>query len=130
MRELFDFYCYGGIYRGIEIHEMPERSLDRAQVTTTALDRGEVRVKVLFHGVADGEKVELSYRFDDESEKVVSLEVSGGCAEFAAVLADKSVWSCESPNLHTLTIKIAGDEIVERFGLRTVKAEKGKILLK
>lgn len=129
VRELFDFYCYGGIYRSIELHEMPEISLDRAQVTTVDLDRGEVKVKVLFNGVADNEKVKIVYHFDDEPAKELTLAVSSGCAGFSDVLADKSVWSCENPALHTLTIKIDGDEIIERFGLRTVKAEKGKILL-
>ncbi len=129
VRVLYDFYCFGGIYRPVELHELPSKSLDRAQITTTCLDKGEVSVKVFFRGVGDGEKVSLAYHFDNENDCELSLEVKDGCAFFTACPADKSVWSCESPALHTLTLNLGGDVLVERFGLRTVSTAGGKILL-
>ncbi len=129
VRELYDFYCYGGIYRTIELHEMPDFALDRAQVTTTDLAKGQVAVKLFVKGAADGEKLQLVCRFDDEKEKTLDVAVANGAVAFAAELADKSAWSCEKPALHTLEISCRGDELVERFGLRIVKAEKGKIFL-
>ncbi|MCQ2353137.1 MAG: hypothetical protein MJ033_06635 [Victivallaceae bacterium] len=129
VRELYDFYCYGGIYRTIELHELPENSLDRAQVTTTDPAAGKVAVKLLVKGFADGETIHLTYHFDDDAEQSLDLAVSGGKVEFDAQLADKTIWSCENPALHTLEISCGGDTLVERFGLRVVKAEKGKIFL-
>ncbi len=129
VRELFDFYCYGGIYRTVELHELPEIFLDRAQVSVTDLAKGEVRVKLLCRGVGEGEKIRISYCFDTEAPREIELTVSDGAAEFSGVLQDKRPWSCDAPQLHTVTIKLGSDELVERFGLRVVKAEKGRILL-
>ena len=125
----FDFYCYGGIFRPLELHELPPLALDRAQVRVTDLEAGEVRVTVFFHGENPPDTVALECRFDAEAPTVRTLELRDGRAEFTAVLADKRRWDCDHPVLHTLRISANGETLVERFGLRTVAARAGKILL-
>ncbi len=128
LSQFYDYYCHGGIFRSIEIHELPSWSLDRAQVTTLDLD-GHVKVKVQLTGNSP-ENAELSYRFDSEPAKSLTLPVQGGTVEFEAQLANPALWSVSSTNLHTLELTLPnGDRIVERFGLRIVEAKAGKILL-
>ena len=125
----FDFYCHGGIFRPLELHELPALSLDRAQVRVTDLDAGKVRVEVTFRGDAVPDRVKVRIAFDDEPARARTLTVAGGRGEFTAVLRDKRRWDCEHPVLHTLKVALDGETLVERFGLRTVAAEHGKILL-
>ena len=129
MSPFFDFYCHGGIFRTVVLHELPPVALDRAQVRVTDLAAGEVRVEVSVSGRELPSEAEIVTAFDDEAPVVRRLAFREGRGEFTAALADKRVWNCETPVLHELRVTLGGETLVERFGLRTVKAEKGKILL-
>ena len=58
-----------------------------------------------------------------------SKEIECRTTEFSAIVPNATAWSVESPNLHLITVDSGSDSITVRFGLRQVKAEKGKILL-
>ncbi len=124
----YDFYCYGGIYRSVELQELPAGRVERAEITTLDLKKGEVGIKLLLAGTAvKASSCEVS--FDGGAPFEVKLKAKGGVAEFKAIVPNPAPWSTATPNLHTARISVSGDETVERFGLRTVKAEKGGIYL-
>jgi beta-glucuronidase len=127
--EFFDFYAYGGFYRGIEFHELPQTYINRVQITTIQLEPAIVNVKAFIGGsFSDKENFEVS--FDGKSlEMQKDVTVSYGVAEFELELGDVGIWSSEQPVLHELTLTVRNDSITERFGVRTVEAKDGKILV-
>ncbi len=125
-----DFYGFGGIYRSVKIEQLPELFLDRVKVETVDLASGRVRLKpVLGCTGAEPETLAFRVRFDEGAWRTVTAPVTDGVAEFEAEVPDFRIWSPASPALHTVTVAIDGDSIVERFGIRTVSTRGQQILL-
>ncbi len=123
----YDFYAFGGFYRGIELHQLPSGTiLDRVQVRTLSHETGRVALRFLFSG-ACAEKRTVRFRFDTDSD-YRTAEIAHGETLECTVPAFR-LWSCEKPELHTLEVRTQDDVIVERFGIRTVQAGKRQILL-
>ncbi|MDA3798827.1 MAG: beta-galactosidase [Kiritimatiellae bacterium] len=125
--EFFDFYAYGGFYRGIEFHELPASYINRVQISTVQLKPAVVNVKVI-----QGCDCQPDDCFDVSLngslvERVDGVDLVEGVAEFRVELGDIDCWSPESPALHELTISSDHDSITERFGLRTVSAKGNKV---
>lgn len=126
----FDFYAYGGIYRSVELQQIPESLfLDRVQIRTVDLETGTVKLRILLGGDGIPKKLDFKAAFDGGEDLLLQADVFHGAAETVLRVPDCKVWSPESPHLHLLRVSIPGDSIVERFGIRTVKAEKQEILL-
>ena len=123
----YDYYGHGGIYRSVELHELAPCSFDRVEVRTLSLD-GRVGVKLLLSGNVP-EKLDFTCSFDDVAPQSMTAAVNDGALEFEARIANPALWSPESPRLHTVRLEADGEAIVERFGLRTIRAEKGRLLL-
>lgn len=126
----YDFYAFGGFYRSVSLHLLPEAfRIDRVQVRTLDCRTGKVNLRFLFKGdVPDALTARI--RFDTQSAfETVSLTVRNGAASLDAAVPDFRLWSTETPNLHSLEVKAAGDHIVESFGIREIRAEKNQILL-
>ena len=124
----YDFYGFGGIYRSVSLEVLPETDrLERVQVTTLDLNTGKVALKILTNST----KSELPCRitFDHGKEKALTLPCENGVAEWITNVPDFRIWSPEDPALHTVTVALEDDSIVERFGLRTIEAQNGKIIL-
>ncbi len=124
--QYYDFYAFGGFYRGITLHQLAETALDRVQVQTLSLAEGKVALKFLFSGDTT-QKQKVAFRFDTE-ESFHDLEVShGDCVE--CMVPNFRIWTLEKPALHTLEVRCGKDCMVERFGIRTIAAGKKEILL-
>ena len=125
----YDFYAFGGICRHADVMDLPEGAIRRAAVATLSLD-GSVRVDVTFEDPApsDGE-VSLAVAFDGGQPRACKARVAGGRASLRLKVPNPTPWSPESPALHTVTVATSGDAVTERFGLRTVEARDGRILL-
>lgn len=124
----YDFYGFGGIYRSVSLEVLPETDfLERVQITTLDLNTGKVALKIL----TNSRKNELSFRitFDHGKEEVITLPCNDGVAEWITDVPDFRIWSPEDPALHTVTVALESDSIVERFGLRTIEARDRKIFL-
>jgi beta-glucuronidase len=124
----FDFYGYGGIYRSIELQELPDCYLERIHITTLDISRGLVNIKIGIGGNIPP-KLEFSLNFDHSKsvsfkKKVIDKEVS-----MDIEVPDFKVWSLDNPNLHTLTVSIENDTIIERFGIRSVSIVNRQIML-
>ena len=124
----YDFYAYGGILRGLTVHAIPEMAIERCVVIPLDLE-GHVRMTLRFdRAVPDGD-LDISYAFDEGEVVEMSIPVQGGEAVLEAVVPDPKPWTPETPNLHIVTVRTATCSVTERFGIRTVKAEKGRILV-
>lgn len=126
MEQFFDFYGYGGIYRHVAWHELPGGPvLDRAEVLTDHVARGAVTVRVRWrHPVPSKASFELQID-DGPWTQVTDCSLESGVGTVKATVADPSPWSPDSPVLHTCRVRCGEDEIVERFGLRTVCVQDG-----
>ena len=122
----FDFYAYGGIFRNVELQLLPVGELiDWVGVDTLDYKTGKVNVTVKSSGCQN-----ISIDIDGELQyEFKNVDFSKGQSEFELSLKDFSVWSPESPCLHTLTVDNGVDSVTVRIGIRQVWTEKGKIIL-
>jgi beta-glucuronidase len=127
----YDFYAYGGIFRSVAWHELPEVYLDRAQVTTLDPVSGRVRVRVRLAGLSNTATIpEVEVRVDGGDVKTLrDVPCENGSFSFEGSIKNPQPWSPETPELHTIAVSYNGDTIVERFGLRTVEVKGRDILL-
>ena len=124
-----DFYVFGGIYRSVSLQSLPDARVERVVVTTLDLATGRVRLTIKLGGRI-GKEVRVGIGFDKAEPKAHVLSVADGQAVVECEVPDFKLWSPESPNLHVVTVMLdSGDAIIERFGIRTVAARSGQILL-
>ena len=127
-RPNYDFYAYGGIYRSVSIESLPSKRIEGLRVTPLDHAEGKVRVRLRTAGVPDG-KLSVKTAFDAGAEKSREVAVASGVAEWECVVPNAKVWSPESPNLHTMSVALGGDKVVDRFGVRTITTKGRTILL-
>ena len=125
----FDFYLYGGVYRGVWLRELVGPSLDAALVTT--LDRATGRVRVDLRAVAPPPPdTPLTAAFDDaEPAPVVEVAWCEHTAALELTVPNRRIWSPDDPQLHTLTLRLGDDRFAVRFGLRDVRVDGRRLLL-
>lgn len=126
--QYYDFYGYGGIYRSIELWELPECAIDRVKVQTIDHNTGSVKLTLKLTGKT-AKTVDFTVRFDEGEIKSYSLPVKEMQANLELSVPDFKQWSPENPNLHTVTVAIDNDDITERFGIRTVSVKNGNIAI-
>ncbi len=124
----YDFYGYGGIYRSVELHQLPACSIDRVKVIPLDIKQGTVRVEIKLDGNIPAE---CSYRlgFDGIAGQHSTAVPVNKCIVLEVKVPRFKVWSPETPHLHTVEVDIGDDAISERFGIRSLRTENGKIML-
>lgn len=121
----YDFFAFGGFYRGLELHAFTTPfHLDRIKVHTCDFRSGLVELSFRFAGEAPKE-FSGRLRFDTETE---FHDFSTGNGLMFRVPEFKP-WSPEHPALHTVEVVYAGESVVERFGIREIRAGNREILL-
>lgn len=124
----FDFYAYGGIFRDVFLHVLPEGNLiNWVGVNTLDWKTGELQVKIkstLENGAAD---ININFN-DSESFKFAACFENNECV-LTFKVRDFEPWSPENPVMSALTADIGSDAVRVNFGIRQVKAENGKILI-
>lgn len=123
-----DFYAYGGIYRGVRLEVLPELRIERVRVATRDVAAGAVALELRFAGAVPPE-IPLRLAFDDGPEEALRVLPQDGIARLERRVSGAGPWTPETPELHTVRVAIAGDAVVERFGVRTIAARDGAILL-
>ncbi len=135
--EYFDFYQYGGIIRGVALHQLsPGKKYLRTVHVEPGNDyvKGEVQVTIVLDGSPAGDS-SVTFAFDGHDPEFKVL--SPGEMKWSGTLRvpDPKVWSPESPTLHQLTVTLseegacAHDQAAVRFGLRKIEARAGKLWL-
>ncbi|HEX3000517.1 MAG TPA: glycoside hydrolase family 2 TIM barrel-domain containing protein [Armatimonadota bacterium] len=123
-----DFYAYGGIYRSVELEELPSFRVERVRVQTVDLAAARVRLEIRLAGdVPD----EVAYRlaFDNGDAESLVARPRDGVIQLERSIPGAQPWTPEHPELHTVQVAVDNDTIIERFGLRTVAAHDGAIWL-
>ena len=122
----YDFYGYGGIYRSLELFTLPQGSrFDRVRVITVDLATRRVRLE----GRMAGGSTPLRLGFDSAEPQPVEPVWHGDRFELELTVPGGQLWTPAAPVLHTVRLESTSDAIVERFGIRTVTAARGQILL-
>ena len=125
----YDFYAYGGIYRSVSWTAIPAAWIDRVQIATTDAKAGKVETRILLGGDVP-DSVTVTTCFDGgDAVSHGSRAVSDGEILLSLDVPDPCPWSPADPHLHVLTVTCGDDSIQERFGLRTVRTDRQRILL-
>ena len=123
-----DFYGFGGIYRSVTLQSLPARRIERVVVTTLDIAAGRVQLALRVAGQPDGD-IQVAVGFDESAPEPVRLQVRGGQATLDRVVPGFRLWSPDHPHLHTVSVSLSGDTVVERFGIRTIATRGQDILL-
>ncbi|HEU5130157.1 MAG TPA: glycoside hydrolase family 2 TIM barrel-domain containing protein [Glycomyces sp.] len=125
--EHFDWYHFGGIARGAELHRLPETWIEALRVTTEDAREGRFSLRVDYRSDG-GAAVPLVVECDGRvlAEETVALD-GPGRIERVFTLPGAEPWTPANPALHTLAVRLGEDDMHERFGLRQVSAEGGRI---
>lgn len=127
----YDFYGFGGILRSIVLESQPAQKFGRCTVTTLDLN-GRVKLDVELIGIesVDADVIVAQYNGAVVLNLKKMLTVNAdGVASFELDIPDVKLWSVKTPNLYTLTLKMSGDVLIERFGVRTIEAKEQKLYL-
>lgn len=127
--QYYDFYGYGGIYRSIELHRLPEKAIHRARIRILDTKRGSVRASIhMKRPVSEGTAFTLRIQ-GQASEHQVWLSRGEDIVEYDLDIDEPKLWSPDSPHLYTLHVESDEDSVVERFGLREISCRDGLLLL-
>lgn len=124
----FDFYAYGGIYRSIELQEVPSTYIQRLEVTPMDVELGLVRLALVLTNT-DDRPLKTAVSFDGGPEAQIVFDHGDGRHTVELRVPEPRLWSTRDPQLHRVKVRIDGDCIEERFGLRVVEAAHGEIRL-
>lgn len=117
-RDFYDFYLYGGIYRGVTLKFDNRRLFVRTRDIRTGLVEIEA---VNFEDRDFG----TSLVFDGKHK----VDVGFKNGRVAVQVPDFKLWSPDAPNLHTVSLTSAGKVVSAKFGIRTIEAKDRRILL-
>lgn len=129
----YDFYGFGGILRSIVLENQPAQKFGRCTVTTLDLN-GKIRLDMELSGIVAKTDVNVciqpysAVRQAPVLEQTVTVD-HDGVTSFELNIPDVKLWSVKTPALYTVTLKMSGDTLVERFGVRTIETKCGKIYL-
>lgn len=123
----YDFYAHGGIYRKVTIAPATAVYPDFVKVLPLDIEAGTVEVDLQFLGAVEGSSAASLAWDGNAATDEITLENGRGKGTFK--VPSPRIWSPESPELHTLTIKTGDCEYTTRFGLRKVTAADGKLFL-
>ncbi len=126
----YDFHGYGGILRSVTLTELPQNRFERCTVTTLDPFAGRVRLDIELGTQEDTDRT-LKIAFDRGVPAEMLCSFINGICTMECTVPDPSAWTPDTPNLHTVTISFAdgSDKLAERFGLRTLTTESGRIIL-
>jgi beta-glucuronidase len=125
--EHFDWYHFGGIARGAELHRLGGAWIDAVRVDTAALADRRVRVRIDY-GAAAATAADLAVECDGRALHAARVDLdTAGTLEYEFELPWVAPWSPADPRLSTIAVRLGEDDRRERFGLREVRTEAGRI---
>ena len=127
-----DFTFYGGLYRGVDLIVLPKAHFDLSchggkGIAITPAVNGDVQVACFLQN-AEGERVTCEiYDREGRSVSAGSAPVSDGKANFSLHIDRVHLWQgVKDPYLYTLKAAVGGDEITERFGVRSFAVDPAR----
>jgi beta-glucuronidase len=123
--DYFDWYHFGGLSRGAELHRLGELNINSVRVTTESIDPPAIRVEVEYQATSKPLSPELTMSVDGEEKvcETVTLENRFGKIGRTIELPGAALWSPDEPNLHLVHVQLGDDDMRERVGVRTVEVK-------
>lgn len=129
-RGYYDWYHFGGITRGVELHRLGELWIDSVQVTTIDYRSRRVAVRVQYGANSSPGKTRLQLACGQWStSRSILLEQPEGIIEIELELKGAELWSPSAPHLHELHVVLGQDDLRVRFGIRQVQIKGRDILI-
>ena len=127
----FDWYHYGGIARGAELHRLNTLWLEGVVATTAHLEPPTLHLAVHYAALEPpGEQnLEVSFGGEIVLQESVRLSEVEGRLERTLSLPSASLWSPETPHLYELHVRLGADDWRGRIGLRQVRTEGQHLLI-
>ncbi|SDD68321.1 glycoside hydrolase family 2 protein [Glycomyces harbinensis] len=124
--EHFDWYHFGGISRGVELHVLDGVRIDGLEIDTLSV--AERRIEVRIGYTAETASAPLTIECDGRAllAESVDLDPSGSITRTLEI-PWAAPWSPADPNLSLLTVTLGEDDQRERFGLREIATANGRI---
>jgi len=132
--DIADWYSYGGIYRSVELQELPDVYIDSMRIEYALEgDRADVDVHVRLSSLAaDDRSVPLCVSAGGSALGDTRLHVPAGQSASATIrgkLSGVARWALGRPALYYFEAKTDEDDRIDRTGFRTLEARDGQILL-
>ncbi|MFP4107039.1 MAG: glycoside hydrolase family 2 protein [Phycisphaerae bacterium] len=127
----FDWYHFGGIARGAELHRLGDTWIDAVRVTTTDYKKRALRVEIDYAAGKEPGKTPIAIYCDGKkiTRRTRTLKETSGTVELDLELEGALLWSPDEPNLHELYVVLGDDDQRERVGIREVAVKNQQILI-
>ncbi len=122
----YDFYGFGGIYGSVSAEMLPPFFIERVAVVPCDINSGEVEV-CLFCAGENPAGLQAECAFDGGERFPVAIR--GRETRFRRRVPAFRLWSPETPHLHSFEASLNGMEVATSFGIRSIEAENGELLL-
>ena len=130
--EYFDWYHYGGIARGAELHRLGKAWIEAVRVRTEDYHACRLAIEVDWaSAVPSSDQMELVITCAGRTVRHVVRpdgQVSGQAA-FQMELPGAALWSPAEPNLHEVYVTLGEDDYRARIGIRQVECRGRQILI-
>jgi len=115
----------------VELHALGEVWSEGVRVVTEDYAGRKLSLEVGYGAKDAPGETELQVRFDGEVvlEEVVGLIEASGEIRRRMEVPEAELWSPEEPNLHMVEVRLGGDDMRARVGIRQVRREGRQILL-
>jgi len=139
--EYYDWYHFGGLARGAELHRLGRLWIDSARVTTTDWRRRKVHVRVEWGkylpggaargpGMDSGDRAKLIVTCAGKRASLARrLKGASGTIELDMELSGAALWSPDAPNLHEMHIRLGDDDLRLRVGIRQVAVDSRHFII-
>jgi beta-glucuronidase len=129
--EYFDWYHFGGIARGAELHRLGNLWIDRLRATTEDISTPTLQATIDYGAAKPPGRTALIITCDGSAVLSETLELAepSGSIQRTLELPGAALWSPQAPNLHTLHVRLGEDDVRERVGIRQVQVDGQQILI-
>lgn len=130
-----DWFVWGGIYRGVELEQFDNLSIENIYIDTkwSNYKVAEVIVKTKIKNWSNKDADEV-FNVDVNSVTKASQKITikaGSVQDISFALKDLMpvLWDTENPRLYQFHINCSNDDLYERTGFRKLETKKDKMLL-
>jgi beta-glucuronidase len=130
-QEHYDWYQFGGITRGVEVHSLGTLWIDDLRISTQSLHLPAINLNLSYGAVQAPGRVPLIVTCDGRPVLEENLELSElrGRIKRVIELPAAKLWSPREPHLHQIHVRLGEDDRRERIGLRQIRVEGERLLI-
>ncbi len=123
----YDWFNYGGIYRSVELFEVPKKHIKDMFLYLVPNDKyNNISFEATACGFDKGENITLKIPELGIDKNFEIDETGKAKGVFEAM---PQLWSCETPKLYEVIVSAQGDEQREKIGFKQIKTEGKNICL-